>query len=367
MASAKEMKKTPLFDMHVSIGGRMVPFGGWEMPVQYTGILAESKAVRSSAGLFDVSHMGRVDISGSGAAVFLNAILSVDVLGLRKGRARYNVICNEEGGIIDDCIVYRRDEERFLLIPNASNTPKVLGWLARWSEDHRGVVIEDVTSRYAMIAVQGPESANILRELSPTDLSSIRPFRAVETEVDGVDTLLARTGYTGEDGFELILPSQAGVRVWKLLMDRDATACGLGARDVLRLEAGLLLHGNDMDTSTNPYEAGLERFVDPDKEGYVAGDSLRRIREQGVARRLVGFNMVGRGIPRHGYDITHESRPIGEVTSGGPSPTLDRNLGLGYVPTEYSPVGSRFQIDIRGRSVDAEVTPLPFYSRRRSA
>ena len=367
MASAEELKRTPLFDLHVSLGGRMVPFGGWELPVQYTGILAESKAVRSSAGLFDVSHMGRVDISGPGAAVFLNSILSFDVLGLRQGRARYNVICNEEGGIIDDCIVYMRDKERFLLIPNASNTPRVLGWLAQWSRDLSGVVIEDITSRYAMIALQGPNAASILREPSSTDLSSIRPFRAIETEVDGVRTLLARTGYTGEDGFELILPAQAGACVWKLLMDKGAVACGLGARDVLRLEAGLLLHGNDMDTSTNPYEAGLDRFVNPDKEGYVAGDSLRRIREQGVTRTLVGFNMVGRGIPRHGHGITYESRPIGEVTSGGPSPTLDRNLGLGYVPTDYSSVGSRFQIDIRGRSVDAEVTPLPFYMRRRSA
>ena len=345
----------------------MVPFGGWEMPIQYASILDEARTVRSKAGLFDVSHMGRLDIQGPEAALFLDRVLSVNVPGLRIGRARYNVICNQEGGIIDDCIVYRRGEERFLLIPNAANTVPVLEWLSRWAPGRDQARIDDITSRYVMIAHQGPQAASMLQDLTPTDLSSMRPFTAVETQVDGVDTLVARTGYTGENGFELISPGEAGDRLWKLLMDKGAVSCGLGARDVLRLEAGLLLHGNDMDTSTNPYEAGLDRFVNPDREGYVPGDALRRIRDQGPTRRLVGFTMLGRGIPRHGYTITDGSRQLGQVTSGGHSPTLDRSLGLGYVPTGYSTVGSRFQIDIRGRSVEAEVTNLPFYSRRNSA
>ena len=367
MDTPQALKRTPLFETHVSLGGRMVPFGGWEMPIQYTSILEESRTVRSSAGLFDVSHMGRLDIEGLGAAALLNRRLSVNVPGLRVGRARYNVICNESGGIIDDCIVYRRGEDRFLLIPNAANTATVLEWISQVAPGLDQARIEDVTSRFAMIAHQGPQAASVLASLTPTDLSSMRPFAAVETTVAGADTLLARTGYTGEDGFELIVPSEAAPDVWKLLTDRGAAPCGLGARDVLRLEAGLLLHGNDMDASTNPYEAGLGRFVDPDRESYVAGEALRRVRDQGVSKRLVGFSVLERGIPRHGYPILDDSTQIGQVTSGGRSPTLDRSIGLGYVPNDYSTAGSRFKIDIRGRAVEAEVTALPFYSRKRSA
>ena len=367
MTTPQDLKRTPLFETHVSLGARMVPFGGWDMPIQYSGILAEARAVRSEAGLFDVSHMGRVDIWGPGAASFLNRVLSFDVPALRVGRARYNVVCNQEGGIIDDCIVYRREEERFLLIPNASNTPAVLEWISRWVPGEDEVRIEDVTARYVMIAHQGPGAEAMLQGLTPADLSSLRIFRAIETQVAGADTLLARTGYTGEDGFELILPREAGAEVWTTLMDRGAVPCGLGSRDVLRLEAGLLLHGNDMDTSTNPYEAGLDRFMAPDREGYVPGDALRRIHQQGVSRRLAGFAVVGRGIPRHGYALMDGSRQIGEVSSGGHSSTLDRSIGMGYVPTGYSTAGSRFQVDIRGRLVDVEVTALPFYSRRRNA
>ena len=367
MGTPEELKRTPLTDSHLSLGARMMPFTGWDMPVQYTSILAEARAVRSGAGIFDVSHMGRVDIQGPGAASFLNRVLSVNVPTMRVGRARYNVICDLDGGIIDDCIVYRRGGERFLLIPNAANTGAVLDWLSRWAPEHAQVRIDEVTSSSAMIAHQGPRAVAMLEELASDDIASIRPFAAMETKVSGVDTFLARTGYTGEDGFELILPADGAAEVWGLLMDAGAVPCGLGARDVLRLEAGLLLHGNDMDTSTSPYEAGLDRFVDPDREGYVAGDGLRRIRDRAVSRRLVGFDVVGRRIPRHGHPIMDGSRRIGEVTSGGYSPSLDRSIGLGYVPTGYSTVGSRFQIDIRGRLVESEVAELPFYTRSGSA
>jgi len=367
MSAEQELKQTSLFDTHVSLDARIVPFAGWEMPVQYTGILEESRAVRASAGLFDVSHMGRVDIQGPDAVSFLDRVLSVSVPALRIGRARYNVICDRDGGIVDDCIVYRRSEDRYLLIPNASNTDAVLDWLAEWVSSQDQVQIEDITTSTAMIAHQGPQAASMLAELTSADLASMRLFSAIPAQVAGAEALVARTGYTGEDGFEMIVPTEDAPAVWAALMDKGAVPCGLGSRDVLRLEAGLLLHGNDMDTTVNPYEAGLDRFVDPDREGYVAGEALRRIRDEGPSRKLVGFQMQSRRIARHGYAITDGSEQIGEVTSGGHSPTLDRSIGLGYVPTDLSPVGTRLTIDIRGRAEVAEVTDLPFYSRRRSA
>ena len=275
MDTGQDLKHTPLFETHVSLGARMVPFAGWEMPIQYASILDETRAVRSVAGLFDVSHMGRVDIQGPGAAAFLNRVLSVNVPGMRHGRARYSVICNEEGGIIDDCIVYRQGETQFLLIPNAANVAAVLGWLSRWTPGADQVRIDDATASYAMIAHQGPRAAGMLEHLTPSDLSALRSFAAIQTEVAGVETFLARTGYTGEDGFELIIPSEAAPHLWKALVNRGAVPCGLGARDILRVEAGLLLHGTDMDTSANPYEVGLDRFVDPNRENYIPGDALR--------------------------------------------------------------------------------------------
>ena len=367
MEASQNLKRTPLYETHVSMGARMTPFAGWDMPIQYAGILREARAVRSNAGLFDVSHMGRVEISGVGAARLLNRVLSVNVPGIRVGRACYNVICDEDGGVIDDCIVYRRGESQFLLIPNASNTATVLEWLSRWATGPDEVRIDDVTSVFAMIAHQGPGAAAMLESLTVADLSRLRPFAAMETRVADVEAFVARTGYTGEDGFELIVASDGAPRVWQALADRGAEPCGLGARDVLRLEAGLLLHGNDIATTTNPFEAGLDRFVDPDKEDYIAGAALRRVREKGVVRRLVGFTMVGRGIPRHEYPITDGQRRIGVVTSGGHSPALDRGIGLGYVPTDYAAVREHILIDIRGRPVEAEVTTLPFYSRRKGA
>ena len=357
--------RTPLFDTHVSLGARMVPFAGWDMPIQYSSILKEARAVRAGAGIFDVSHMGRVEIRGTGAAQFLNRVLSFDVPELRLGRAKYGVICDRDGGIIDDCITYRRDAERFLLVPNAANKDTVLDWLDLWSPQDDEVQIEDVTSETAMIAHQGPSAASALQGLTEVDLSAIRPFRCTEADVDGLPVFMARTGYTGEDGFELTVAREAASTLWSRLMEVDATPCGLGARDVLRLEAGMLLHGNDIDTSINPEEAGLGRFVDPERNGYIPSDALRRIRQEGTGRALVGFTMIGRGIPRHGFPIMDGPDQIGHVSSGGYSPTLDRNIGLGYVPSGHSSPGSRFQIDVRGRSVEAEAAALPFYSRKR--
>ena len=358
------LRRTPLYDLHVSLGGRMVPFAGWDMPVQYTSILDEARAVRSRAGLFDVSHMGRVEIRGADAGAFLSRVLSPDISKLRIRRARYGLICNEEGGIIDDTIVYRLGKERYMLVPNASNADTVVDWIGRWRKPTDSVEVETVTSDLAMVALQGPVAQMMLLTLTDYDVSSLRLFRTVETEVAGANAIVARTGYTGEDGFELMVPSSEAPRVWQALCDAGATPCGLGARDVLRLEAGLPLHGNDIDVSVNPYEAGLDRFVNLDREEYIARDALTRIGEEGPARRLIGFKMVGRGIARHGHDIYSGGERVGHVTSGSFSPTLDMAIGMGYVREDFSALGAPLQVDIRGRMVDAEVEMLPFYAER---
>ncbi len=359
------LRRTPLYDTHVSLGARLVPFAGWEMPVQYAGIIDETRAVRNGAGLFDVSHMGRVEIRGPSAADLVNRVFSSDPSKVRIGRARYGVICTREGGITDDAIVYRRDDQRFLLIPNAANTATVLEWVTHVAEPDDDVIVENVTDDFAMIANQGPKAAEVLSTLTSYDISGIKSFNSVDAEVGGTHALVARTGYTGENGYELIVPSDRAADIWMGLVEAGAISCGLGSRDVLRLEAGLPLHGNDISVSTNPYEANLDRFVDPDREGYLAGDALRAIRDRGVDKTLVGFKMVGRGIARQHHDIIDGDKTIGEVTSGTHSPTLDMNIGLGYVPTGYSSPGSTFQIDVRGRPVDAEVTTLPFYRRQK--
>ena len=344
-------------------------FAGWEMPVRFEGIIAESKGVRTNLGLFDVSHMGRVEIRGEDAGKLLDRVLSVQASRMRAGRARYNVICDESGGIIDDCIVYRLGDERFLLVPNASNTDTVLSWLDHWTPNRAAVEIVNLTEETAMIACQGPRAVETLQHLTDDDLSKIRPFRAKSATVNGSKSYLARTGYTGEDGFEIMLPAETAPGLWSGLVDLGASSCGLGARDVLRLEAGLLLHGNDMSADVNPFEAALDRFVDVDREVYVAGAALRAIKGSGPSRRIVGFRMLERGIARQGYSILDSQRqePIGEVTSGAPSPTLDTNIGLGYVPIKFAEPGDRLSIEIRGRPTAAEVTALPFYQRSKSA
>ena len=359
-----ELRRTPLHDLHESLGGRMVPFAGWRMPVQYSSILDEARAVRSGAGLFDVSHMGRFQIRGPDAVVLLNRVLSPNIPNLRIRRARYGVICNQEGGIIDDALVYRLGKERYLLVPNASNAETVSDWIERWRRESDRVEIEIATPRLAMIALQGPAAQLTLSGLTTHDLTSLRLFRVVEAEIAGAPSLIARTGYTGEDGFELMVPAGDAVRIWEALAEAGAVPCGLGARDVLRLEAGLPLHGNDIDVGTNPFEAGLDRFVDLERDEYVARDALLRIREEGPSRRLVGFYMVGRGIARQGYEIVSAGQSVGRVTSGSFSPTLGRAIGMGYVQEGYSDPGTVVSVDIRGRPIEAEVTLLPFYAER---
>ena len=358
------LKRTPLYETHTALGGRMVPFAGWEMPVQYTGILAESRAVRSGAGLFDVSHMGRLYITGHGTPQFVDWLVTSDAANLRQGRARYGFICNDEGGIIDDTVFYRLGEESYLLVCNAGNRGHVVPWMLRWAQEKfPGVSIEDRTEATAMIAFQGPSTPEALGLICHVDLSLMRPFSASEGTVASRPAFIGRTGYTGEDGFELIVAADDGAHVWEALLGLGAISCGLGARDVLRLEAGMALHGNDIDTSATPLEAGLERFVRLDKE-FVGAVPLRRQAEEGPKRRLVGLRVDGRSIARSGYDILAGDIPAGVVTSGTLSPTLDRVIAMGYVLVEFASPAQVVQVDIRGKRTEAEVVPLPFYSRK---
>ena len=360
------MNRTCLYDTHLSLNGKMVPFAGWEMPLQFQGILAEARAVRSASGLFDVSHMGRIWVSGAQAAALLDWVTTANVPALDINRARYTLVCTEEGGILDDGIIYCLGKEEYLLVCNAANRNAVWDWLMRWRDDRfTSVELDDRTTQVSMIAFQGPHALEAMDRLAPGLAQSLRPFRCATTQVAGITALVGRTGYTGEDGFEIMPAAEESAALWQHLMKTGAVPCGLGARDVLRLEAGLLLHGSDMDSHTNPFEAGLERFVFLDKES-VCSAALEQVAQQGVQRKLAGFQMVGRGISRHGYAIVLDGAIVGEVTSGGYAPTLDSYIGLGYVPVELAPPGSGFAVDIRGKLVEARTVALPFYSRRRS-
>ena len=362
--TTESLKQTPLHVSHTAAGARMAPFGGWDMPIQYpTGILREVAAVRTNAGIFDVSHMGRMEFWGAGSGAFLDSLLSANVAKLRQGRSRYHVICNEAGGIIDDAIVYRLAEARYLLVVNAGNYDAVSEWIAANAVGVEDLYCTVTTEEVAMIAIQGPEAVGLTERLSDSPVSSLRPFAIADAEVAGIPCRVARTGYTGEDGFEIMTPADRAADLWSALEEGGAAPCGLGARDVLRLEAGLLLHGNDMTVAENPYEAGLERFVYLDSPGYVAADALRAVRDAGPEKRLTGFRMTGRGIARHGHPVLSDGRRIGTVTSGTHSPTLDANIGMGYVDPEYAAPSTPIEIDIRGRIVAAETAPLPFYRR----
>lgn len=358
------LKKTPLFDAHVASGGRMVPFGGWSMPVQYpAGIISESRSVRENCGIFDVSHMGRIEFSGAGAVAFLDTVLSARVAALKPGRSKYHVICNERGGIIDDAIVYRIDEERCLLVVNAGNADADLEWIVPKAKAYGDVHVEIVTTQTGMIAVQGPEAVEIADSLSAGAASGVRRFRVAEIEVAGIPCLAARTGYTGEDGFELMPQADQTEELWTALREAGCSECGLGARDLLRLEAGLMLHGSDMTVENNPYEAGLAWTVKLDKPGYVPGEALRAIKEDGTERVITGIRMTGRAIPRHGMAIYEGETAVGTVTSGTHSPTFDADIGMGYVARRLAEPGTEIEIDVRGRRVTAEIAELPFYKR----
>src|ERR671916_2500348 len=354
-----ELRRTPLYDEHKALGARLVGFAGWEMPVQYEGIKAEHQAVRNRAGLFDVSHMGEAFFRGPDAERAVQRLVTRDVSRLDEGQAGYSAVCYEDGGTVDDVIVYRRPDD-FLIVVNASNREKDLDHFRDNTED-LDVEISDETEEWALLALQGPEAPDFLQNLTGTDLSSLKPFRFAEGEVAGVQTIISRTGYTGEDGFELYLPSGDAPRVWRELLDAGATPAGLGARDTLRLEAGMCLYGNELDPETTPLEAGIGFAVHLDKEqGFIGQDALRKEKEEGLRKKLVGFEVEGRGIARHDHPVQAVDETVGRVTSGTLSPTLNRAIGLALV----SPgVEDKFEVVIRERPVEAHTVELPFYRR----
>ncbi|MFQ5875721.1 MAG: glycine cleavage system aminomethyltransferase GcvT [Dehalococcoidia bacterium] len=365
ITTSDQLNVTALHQAHREFDAQMVQFAGWEMPARYGSALREHQAVRSSAGMFDVSHMGRLYIDGEGAEGLLDRVLTANVRVLEEGQARYCLACREDGGILDDLIVYRLGPEGYLVVCNAANREVILAVIRRSAESVPEASIADRTMETAMIAVQGPRAVETLARISLLAPEALPSFHCTHGDVLGQRMLVARTGYTGEDGVELIMEADAARRLWAALIEAGVTPCGLVARDSLRLEAALRLWGNDMDTSVNPYEVGLGRFVDLNKGDFIGNVALSMVREQGVSKRLVGFEMVGRGIPRNGFPILENDVVIGRVTSGGHSPTLDKNIGLGFVPPSRAEKGTPLTIYIRGRHVQAKVVSLPFYRRTR--
>ena len=342
--------RTPLYDRHVQLGARLVPFAGWEMPVQYQGVIPEHLAVRQDCGVFDVSHMGELEVEGPHARELLQALLSNDLDRIEPGKAQYTLLTNEEGGIVDDLIVYERDPERFLLIVNASNREADFAWIRE--REISGSTVRDVSDDYALLAVQGPRSFERL------GLPDAPAFTFADGEVDGIACTVNRTGYTGELGCELLVEADKGAELWDRVLERGAVPCGLGARDTLRLEVCYPLHGNDIGPDTDAISAGLGWVCALDEE-FTGVEELRRIKAAGPERRLAAFVMEEPGIPRQGMAIAEG----GEVTSGSHSPMLERGIGMGYVPAELAQPGSELTIDVRGRPRRARVVKKPIYSR----
>jgi aminomethyltransferase len=362
-------RETPLLERHRAAGARLIDFAGWLMPVQYGGIIDEHRAVRERAGLFDLSHMGELFIEGPGAGSALARALVTDPPALDIGRAHYSMICEPDGGVIDDLIVYRLADDRFLIVANAANADVVSDALAERLRGTRAVV-DDRADATALVAVQGPRSADILARLTAADLGSLRYYAIAAAEVAGVPAHVARTGYTGEDGFEVFVEWPRAVEVWDALVDAGSTdglaLCGLGARDTLRLEAGMPLYGSELDRQTNPFEAGLGRIVRFDKdEPFVGQVALEKVAQDGPRRLLVGLVVRGRGIARAGYPVMIGERQTGAVTSGAPSPTLGTPIAMAYVAPGDTEPGTMLDVVVRDQRVAAEVVPLPFYRRER--
>ncbi len=366
------MQRTPLIAQHQACGGKLVDFAGWEMPIQYSGVLDEYHTVRSQVGLFDVSHMGRLRVSGSGAVPFLQRVTTNDVGKLAVSQAQYSMVCNEHGGIKDDIFVYRTSPDEFLLCVNASNREKILSWLQAQFAQDKTVLLEDRSVEMAQVAVQGPKSRELLMSLGGASLEGLKLHHTCEGTIGGFSCLLARTGYTGELGYEIYIDAEKVGRLWDLLIDKGQTwglkPAGLGARDLLRLEMGYLLYGNDMGEETTPLEATVDWTVSFQKGPFIGSQALLAQKQAGVARRFVAFELVEKAVPRHGFRILDPttSQSIGDVTSGNLSPLLQKGIGLGYVPARYAEPGSSILIEIRSKSVLATVVKPPFYKKRKA-
>ncbi len=358
------LRRTCLHEEHLGLGARMVPFTGWDMPVQYKGIIEEHHSVRRAAGMFDVSHMGRFEIRGPKAATFLRHICTYDLTRLSPGQGHYAAVCRPDGGIMDDVYVYCLAADRYILVANAANVDKVGGWLRRHMRSF-AVELFDVSASTCMIAAQGPEARERLAGvLDPEFVRSLRPRACAETEWEGTLLFASRTGYTGEDGLELVTRAEAGPRLWRALLDAGIIPCGLGARDTLRLEAALLLHGNDMDETVNPFEVGLGWVVTlDDGADFIGREALLHARDSEPQRVLVCLKAEEKGVMRAGCPILRSGQEVGKVTSGGHSPTLGVSIGMGFVPPQMAAQDTEFTVDVRGRPLEAKVVPRPFYKR----
>ncbi len=368
MDTNEPLKRTPLFSAHQRAGGRMVPFAGWEMPVQYAGVSQEHRAVREQAGMFDVSHMGELELRGEHAIAVVNYLVTNDIGKLEDGQSIYTCCCNAGGTVLDDLIVYRAAHDRVLIVCNAGNHPKMAAVFEKAAKDH--CEFRDLSAETALIVVAGPKAFSILALVGDVShVAKLPAFGFAEARILNVDVTLARTGYTGEEGVEIFCPWGEAERIWNGLLEVGAplglSPCGLACRDTLRLECKMALYGNDIDETTNPFEAALGWTVKLDKGDFVGREALVAAKAN-VTRKLVGFEMVGRGIARHGYPVkSAEGGPvIGAVTSGSPSPTLGKNIGLAYVPLEEAAIGARLFVDCRGKDVEAVVVKTPFYKRR---
>ena len=371
-ALAPELKVTPLNQIHRKMGGRMVDFGGWDMPVQYpAGTITEHLRTRMRAGLFDVSHMGEINVSGTQAIQFINRLTSNDASKLIDGQAQYSALTTPQGTVIDDLLVYRFGPEQFMLVVNAGTTEKDWDWIIA----HRGdeeVELKNVSSEYCQLALQGPEALNILQQLTSTLLSEIKYYYFTEGQIDGIDAIISRTGYTGEDGFEVYAAAGKAEQIWNRILevgsygtDEGVLPCGLAARNTLRLEAAMALYGHEIDETTTLLEANLGWITKLSKGDFIGREALAKQKEEGITRRLVSFEVTDRGIARDGQDIMIDGERVGVVTSGSPAPYLKKNIGMGYVPIEFAKEGQQIQIDIRGKLTGAQIVKSPFYKREK--
>jgi aminomethyltransferase len=367
-AAAPRLKRTPLYEEHRALGARLVEFSGWEMPVQYSGILDEHRAVRERAGLFDVCHMGEFHIEGPGALDFLQGLVPNNVARLADGQALYTQICNEQAGTLDDLLIYRLADARYMAVVNAGTMESDWAWFSKQAADHADMTLSNDSDTTGLIALQGPRALEILQPLTETDLGAIAYYHFAEGTVAGLSCLISRTGYTGEDGFELYCASGDVVTLWRALLEAGAPhgliPAGLGARDTLRLEAGYCLYGHELNEQISPLEAGLGWSVKLEKgHDFIGREALLAQKQQGLPRKLVGIELRDRGVPRADYVILRDGKPIGALTSGTVGPTLGKAIGMGYVSPENAAPGTEIAIDIRGKAVPAAIVPLPFYKR----
>ncbi|HHV98411.1 MAG TPA: glycine cleavage system aminomethyltransferase GcvT [Clostridiaceae bacterium] len=361
------LKKTPLYDVHIKSGGKITDFGGWALPVQYSSIIQEHQAVRNSVGLFDVSHMGEILITGENAPEYINMLVTNDVSKMKDCQVMYSPVCYPEGGVVDDVLIYRFDRRKYLMVVNAANTQKDFEWFRQHIQGD--VQITDLSDSYAQVAIQGPLAEKTLQKVAGDDLDKIGFYCfAPEMKVGGIDAIVSRTGYTGEDGFEIYVSPGEATRLWDLLLDagreHGIVPAGLGARDTLRFEAALPLYGHEISRDISPIEAGLSKFVKLYKQDFIGKEILAKQKEDGPSRKLVGFEMVDKGIPRSHYEIFSDDKRIGFVTSGSFSPSLGKNLGLALVDKDYSEEGTEFNVVVRDRPLKARVVRIPFYKKK---